>query len=168
MSEVKRIDIDHKGLPFTDNNGAYVFYEDYAALEAKCAALTAENSILNLSRTVLSENVLEACNAIASAGFRNKAIMKGFYASTGNGNKYPNPISTMVDEALSELSIPATDAFLAEVRAQGVEMLAKNHQSIVNALKGDSLFSDGEYRHAAIVSAAVYFAAELRKGGNQK
>ncbi|MFA1867025.1 hypothetical protein ACD863_19330 [Escherichia coli] len=60
---------------------------------------------------------------------------------------------------------PATDAFLAEVRAQGVEMLAKNHQSIVNALKGDSLFSDGEYRHAAIVSAAVYFAAELRKGG---
>ncbi|MEF8264496.1 hypothetical protein U9809_15790 [Escherichia coli] len=62
---------------------------------------------------------------------------------------------------------PATDAFLAEVRAQGVEMLAKNHQSIVNALKGDSLFSDGEYRHAAIVSAAVYFAAELRKGGCQ-
>lgn len=62
---------------------------------------------------------------------------------------------------------PATDAFLAEVRAQGVEMLAKNHQSIVNALKGDSLFSDGEYRHAAIVSAAVYFAAELRKGDNQ-
>ncbi|EKL9788611.1 ead/Ea22-like family protein [Escherichia coli] len=62
---------------------------------------------------------------------------------------------------------PATDAFLAEVRAQGVEMLAKNHQSIVNALKGDSLFSDGECRHAAIVSAAVYFAAELRKGGNQ-
>ncbi|MGT6732444.1 hypothetical protein [Escherichia coli] len=62
---------------------------------------------------------------------------------------------------------PATDAFLAEVRAQGVEMLAKNHQSIVNALKGDSLFSDGEYRHASIVSAAVYFAAELRKGGSQ-
>ncbi|AII27662.1 hypothetical protein Av05_00119 [Escherichia phage Av-05] len=60
---------------------------------------------------------------------------------------------------------PATDAFLAEVRAQGVEMLAKNHQSIVNALKGDPLFSDGENLHAAIVSAAVYFAAELRKGG---
>ena len=64
-------------------------------------------------------------------------------------------------------NMPATDAFLAEVRAQGVEMLAKNHQSIVNALKGDSLFSDDEYRHAAIVSAAVYFAAALRKGGSQ-
>lgn len=62
---------------------------------------------------------------------------------------------------------PATDAFLAEVRAQGVEMLAKNHQSIVNALKGDSLFSDGEYRHAIIASAATSFAAQLRKGGCQ-
>ncbi|HBJ1032899.1 TPA: hypothetical protein LAP93_000086 [Escherichia coli] len=62
---------------------------------------------------------------------------------------------------------PVTDAFLAEVRAQGVEMLAKNHQSIVNALKGDSLFSDGEYRHAIIASAATSFAAELRKGGKQ-
>lgn len=64
-------------------------------------------------------------------------------------------------------NMPATDAFLSEVRAQGVEMLAKNHQSIVNALKGDSLFSDGEYRHAIIASAATSFAAELRKGGNQ-
>ncbi|WP_097411279.1 hypothetical protein [Escherichia coli] len=62
---------------------------------------------------------------------------------------------------------PATDAFLDEVRAQGVEMLAKNHQSIVDKLKGDSLFSDGEYRHAVIASAAASFAAELRKGGNQ-
>lgn len=70
-------------------------------------------------------------------------------------------------ELRPNVETPATDAFLAEVRAQGVEMLAKNHQSIVNALKGDSLFSDGEYLHAAIVSAAVRFAAELRKGGNQ-
>ncbi|EKK0998795.1 hypothetical protein PJ960_001060 [Escherichia coli] len=74
------------------------------------------------------------------------------------------------DEVLPEIDsveTPATDAFLAEVRAQGVEMLAKNHQSIVDKLKGDSLFSDGEYRHAVIASAAASFAAELRKGGNQ-
>lgn len=91
-------------------------------LEAKCAALAAEN-----------------------AGLKD----------------YLAPIGLKVE------GTPATDTFLDEVRAQGVEMLAKNHQSIVNALKGDSLFSDGEYRHAAIVSAAVYFAAELRKGDNQ-
>ncbi|MEE9860685.1 hypothetical protein [Escherichia coli] len=49
-------------------------------------------------------------------------------------------------ELMCDNKTPATDAFLAEVRAQGVEMLAKNHQSIVNALKGDSLFSDDEYQ----------------------
>ncbi|WP_251122444.1 hypothetical protein [Escherichia coli] len=70
-------------------------------------------------------------------------------------------------ELRPNVETPATDAFMTEVRAQGVEMLAKNHQSIVNALKGDSLFSDGEYRHAIIASAATSFAAQLRKGGNQ-
>ncbi|HAW6939126.1 hypothetical protein [Escherichia coli] len=91
-------------------------------LEAKCAALAAEN-----------------------AGLKD----------------YLAPIGLKVE------GTPATDTFLDEVRAQGVEMLAKNHQSIVNALKGDSLFSDGEYRHAIIASAATSFAAEFRKGGNQ-
>ncbi|EFB1107525.1 TPA: hypothetical protein J1442_003652 [Escherichia coli] len=70
-------------------------------------------------------------------------------------------------ELRPNVETPATDAFLDEVRAQGVEMLAKNHQSIVDKLKGDSLFSDGEYRHAVIASAAASFAAELRKGGKQ-
>lgn len=134
MSEVKRYDM-RVSLGCIESYespcGDYVDYEDYAALQGKCAALAAENSILNLSRTVLSENVLEACNAIASAGFRNKAIMKGFYASTGNGNKYPNPISTMVDKALSELSIPATDAFLAEIERKAIRKFINSIEHIL-------------------------------------
>lgn len=133
MSEVKRYDIGTFGgmVMESSSDGAYVRYDDYAALEAKCASLASESSILNLSRTVLSENILEACNAIASAGFRNKAIMKGFYASTGNGNKYPNPISTMVDEALSELSIPATDAFLAEIERKAIRKFINSIEHIL-------------------------------------
>ncbi|HFN5956276.1 TPA: hypothetical protein ACHGFN_000832 [Escherichia coli] len=127
----------------------------------KFSALAAENSILNLSRAVLSENVLEACNAIASAGFRNKAIMKGFYASTGNGNKYPNPISTMVDEALSELSIPVTDAFLAEVRAQGVDMARNAMIDFVDGEVGPNKNVPGLIRGAEI---CVSIAELLRKG----
>lgn len=45
--------------------------------------------------------------------------------------------------------IPATDAFLAEVRAQGVEMFA------------ECAYTLEHHDHA------VAFAAELRKGGNQ-
>ncbi|EHK3013728.1 hNH endonuclease [Escherichia coli] len=119
-------------------------------LEAKCAALAAENagikSAIPESRDIEDDNDnMDDVSLAEDFGF-NHAIER---------------MRRQIPET------PATDAFLAEVRAQGVEMLAKNHQSIVNALKGDSLFSDGEYRHAAIVSAAVYFAAELRKGGNQ-
>ncbi|HDW9111182.1 TPA: hypothetical protein RNB00_000474 [Escherichia coli] len=110
-------------------------------LEAKCAALAAESAgMKKFCKDAAFDADYEAELGMERGGF---------------------------SDALNEIKTPATDAFLAEVRAQGVEMLAKNHQSIVNALKGDSLFSDGEYRHAAIVSAAVYFAAELRKGGSQ-
>lgn len=140
MSEVKRYDLvgDMDGncnlnearMELSDD-GVYVNHRDYEALQAKCASLASENSILNLSRAVLSENILEACNAIASSGFRNKAIMKGFYASTGNGNKYPNPISTMVDEALSELSIPATDAFLVEIERKAIRKFINSIEHIL-------------------------------------
>lgn len=47
MSEVKRYDISAFGGMSMDecSDGAYVNYEDYAALEAKCAALAAENEL---------------------------------------------------------------------------------------------------------------------------
>ncbi|UUN76371.1 hypothetical protein A7A10_03785 [Escherichia coli] len=123
-------------------------------LEAKCAALAAENAGLK-----------------SGAMDEIKVINRGGQAYCVKDGVQVNPMYARGWNDYRAKSLqsdtPATDAFLAEVRAQGVEMLAKNHQSIVNALKGDSLFFDGEYRHAAIVSAAVYFAAELRKGGCQ-
>ncbi|MEB5673144.1 hypothetical protein MXE77_14710 [Escherichia coli] len=51
--------------------------------------------------------------------------------------------------AKPEIKTPATDAFLAEVRAQGVEMFA------------ECAYTLEHHDHA------VAFAAELRKGGNQ-
>ncbi|MEL8222197.1 hypothetical protein J4V40_16340 [Escherichia coli] len=108
----------------------------------------------------------EKFSALAAENASMKLFIRGCcYVFDGQQDEISDAYICATDGGMPQ--IPATDAFLAEVRAQGVEMLAKNHQSIVNALKGDSLFSDGEYRHAAIVSAAVYFAAELRKGGNQ-
>ncbi|GAB5135261.1 TPA: ead/Ea22-like family protein [Escherichia coli] len=119
-----------------------------AELEASRAALAAENELARKAVQAFCDVVGDSTEVICEEIGRD-GVLVILEAMKATGN------------------MPATDAFLAEVRAQGVEMLAKNHQSIVNALKGDSLFSDGEYRHAAIVSAAVYFAAELRKGGNQ-
>lgn len=61
---------------------------------------------------------------------------------------------------------PATDAFLAEVRAQGVEMFAESQKEYVRKNRNEL---DSMTRAAYCGSAvdAERFAAELRKGGNQ-
>ncbi|MDZ8469753.1 hypothetical protein SNA57_24780 [Escherichia coli] len=58
-------------------------------------------------------------------------------------------------DALNEIKTPATDAFLTEVRAQGVEMAMEHMQSSGSLTFGDCYISLNE------------FVAELRKGGNQ-
>nr|WP_252400330.1 hypothetical protein [Escherichia coli] len=61
---------------------------------------------------------------------------------------------------------PATDAFLAEVRAQGVEMFAQWCRG-----ERDFTLIDEDVADAAAyeecVKRAEYFAAQIRKGGNQ-
>ena len=137
-------------LKVNETNAEYLVRK-FAELENKCATLVAENAAF--------KDINAWCKTDA---FKN--MYREFKTAEAIGCC---DIDCMHDAMMVAImhapKAPATDAFLTEVRAQGVEMLAKNHQSIVNALKGDSLFSDGEYRHAAIVSAAVYFAAELRK-----
>lgn len=62
---------------------------------------------------------------------------------------------------LVDVKTPATDAFLAEVRAQGVEMLTSKLQSLIDEgnFEGDEI---------GVIAGAVYtgadIAAQLRKG----
>ncbi|WIL01674.1 hypothetical protein LGFCKLCI_00074 [Klebsiella phage vB_KpnM_SCNJ1-Y] len=121
--------------------------ERMLAAEARVVELAAENVGLKSSRAILAENALESCNSIACAGFRHEAIMRGLYASTGNGNKYPKPITTLVDEAMRKLETPATDACLAGIKADGVEEFAE-YIALYN--------SDAEWH-------AVNFAKQLRE-----
>ncbi|HGL6403758.1 hypothetical protein [Citrobacter koseri] len=77
-------------------------------------------------------------------------------------NKTQLPDGDLVDEqSLQEVydainATPATDAFLAEVRAQGVEMLNTQFKKCTGMLYADS-----------VVSTAEHFAAQLRNGGAQ-
>lgn len=101
--------------------------------EARCAALAAENAGLKdaISSHAAGFTVCEAC---------------GEENISGNDD---------VCRALNET--PATDAFLAEVRAQGVDMFAA-----VLRRKGDDAFFDAIAEAQA--NAADQFADELRKG----
>ncbi|EGN5552699.1 hypothetical protein ISI31_003454 [Salmonella enterica] len=93
-----------------------------AALEARYAALAAENAALKKSEAEFNEYCRHECEDVGD---------------------------TWVDDFTET---PATDAFLAEVRAQGVEMAMEHMQSSGSLTFGDCYISLNE------------FAAQLRKG----
>lgn len=91
------------------NNGMVhlmVKHEDYAALEARCAALAAENAGLKSANHI----ALKILND-------DETMVTSLWASS-------------VQEV--EVKTPATDAFLAEVRASGVKSLSNAVQSVIS------------------------------------
>uniref|UniRef100_A0AAU8GF43 Uncharacterized protein n=1 Tax=Salmonella phage vB_STmST19_KE08 TaxID=3161165 RepID=A0AAU8GF43_9CAUD len=139
MSEVRRYDLvgDMDGncnlnearMELSDD-GVYVKHKDYAALEAKCAALAADNAVLK-----------KFC--------KYAAFDADCEVETGMG-------CGRFSDALNDIKTPATDAFLAEVRAQSVEMAMEHMQ-----LSGSLTFGD-------CYILLNKFAAQLRKGAGQK
>ncbi|MBI1001165.1 hypothetical protein HCI49_04695 [Escherichia coli] len=109
-------------------------------LEAKCEAMAAENARLKSAVTQQIELRAEIKKAgrPPHADFWVQSICEA---------------EEKVKRALEET--PATDAFLAEVRAQGVEMAMEHMQSSGSLTFGDCYISLNE------------FAAQLRKGGSQ-
>lgn len=114
-----------RDLKVNETNAEYLVRK-FAEADAMCAALAAENAGLKdaISSHAAGFTVCEAC---------------GEENISGNDD---------VCRALNET--PATDAFLAEVRAQGVEMFA------------DSLKVAGGHEHPYSV-VANEFAAKLRR-----
>ncbi|MFC2935979.1 hypothetical protein ACFH1L_01740 [Klebsiella michiganensis] len=131
------------------------------ALAKAFKQLAAENVELKSSRAVLAENTLESCNSIACAGFRHEAIMRGLYASTGNGNKYPKPITTLVDEAMRKLETPATDRIVAGIKADGVEEFA------AYCGEENSVFVEAKAYYRSLPDAAYEFCSMLREGAEK-
>ncbi|HAI3236553.1 TPA: hypothetical protein ACRVWZ_004018 [Escherichia coli] len=113
-----------RDLKVNETNAEYLVRK-FDALEAKCETLAAENAGLKHAMAVTLEHV-----SVTDAGQAGVAAM-------------------IINDALHHSETPATDAFLAEVRAQGVEMFA------------ECAYTLEHHDHA------VAFAAELRKGGNQ-
>lgn len=110
-----------------------------AESEARCAALAAENAGLKAAINEHSE---------------------GFTVCPCCGTEHDS-CHDDVCRALNET--PATDAFLAEVRAQGVEMFAAHKRERQQALRSRSMRMSEEA--AGMAADAENFADELRKGG---
>ncbi|EJE8426237.1 ead/Ea22-like family protein [Escherichia coli] len=95
-------------------------------LEAKCAALAAENELARKAVQAFCDVVGDNTEVIAEEVGRD-GVLVILEAMKATGN------------------IPATDAFLAEVRAQGVEMAMEHMQSSGSLTFGDCYISLNEF-----------------------
>ncbi len=116
-----------RDLKVNETNAEYLVRK-FDALEAKCETLAAENARLN------------------------KFIVQSCYVFNGEQDEISDAYICATDGGMPQ--IPATDAFLAEVRAQGVEMFSEK-------------FGGGTPLSNMVKEVAADFAAKLRKGGNQ-
>ncbi|HAV9367286.1 TPA: hypothetical protein JLF99_000515 [Escherichia coli] len=145
-------------------------------LEAKCSALAAENAGLKSNLMFWDadnpELPYDSPDEIASEcgiNYNEKLVVN--VAAKLPSRTYLVCESWDTDCKLelvegAELQTPTTDAFLAEVRAQGVEMYADNLDNVADdAERGGFDYAVKFLRSEA--SSVRLFADQLRKGGNQ-
>ncbi|ELY0763789.1 hypothetical protein SLM85_003164 [Salmonella enterica] len=153
MKEVKIYTIvsDQLSPPITGESFCtdMVRHSDYAELEDKYAALAADNDKAMESLKQADAVVKLAYEKFSALASENAALKK----SEVEFNEYcrrecEDVGDTWVDDFTET---PATDAFLAEVRAQGVEMFSEK-------------FGGGTLLSNMVKEVAADFAAKLRKG----
>ncbi len=141
-----------RDLKVNETNAEYLVRK-FAEAEAKCAALAAENTGLK-----------------SGAMGEIKVINRGGQAYCVKDGVQVNPMYARGWNDYRAKSLqsdtPATDAFLAEVRAQGVEMYADNlDNGADDAERGG--FDDAVKFLRSEASGVRLFSDQLRKGGNQ-
>lgn len=105
-------------LKVNETNAEYLVRK-FAEAEAKCAALAAENAMLKQRTQQLIDIISNTDNDYCMCGSAMKDhVHSGCGYPTGMFDYYYNQWLE------SDNKTPATDAFLAEVRAQGVDMAA--------------------------------------------
>lgn len=197
---VTRYDVNGPSSVFEDVNGSLVDFKDYAALEDKRAALAAELKQSKIDADCYKKG-MEASNArLVQLAAENAKLADcanfyrlGFKPAKGAFGIEYRPTEQLLDDcgntALEAIKTPATDAFLAEVRAQAIESLltesfradiagaladfdGMDEQSLQTLIwSGQPPEPDGdvwcvEYmsRAAAVLRKVREFAAQLRKG----
>ncbi|HFE8094067.1 TPA: hNH endonuclease [Escherichia coli] len=137
-------------------------------LEAKCTALAAENAGMKsvIEYCINPDNQPEYHDQGMGCGVEDHGYQRDGYSACYYGweSAMERVYSEVIPDAIPET--PATDAFLAEVRAQGVEMYADNlDNGADDAERGGFDYAVKFLRSEA--SGVRLFADQLRKGGNQ-
>ncbi|EPA0062141.1 hypothetical protein ACQYIJ_004170 [Enterobacter cloacae] len=130
----------------------------YEELEAKCAALAAENSGLKADQV-----------RIFNSGYQrgHEATVEGYYIDI-----HQNDITTYHEDIVAEIAeeqTPATDAFLAEVRAHDLNAFIQHHSAELDAhiKNGGEQFDEKSVRIRDIIVSARLFREQIRKEAAQ-
>ncbi|OIZ54274.1 hypothetical protein BEH71_10275 [Citrobacter freundii] len=160
---IKRYEANGSSSVFEDANGSLVDYEDYSALEQKLTDMAVQLA-----------NAESKCRGLAGVVAENSALKKAAeFATTpdmwieqADGMLDYRYCEWYVDVLKAAMETPATDACLAEVRAQGVDMFALMFAE--EAIKSNNITTG--WRAKASRAASEYAealredAAQLRKG----
>lgn len=162
-----------------ERNAEYVMA--IAELEEKCAAMTAKLSMINdlmeaaeqvnkLAQEA-AEKLVQECNALAAenaALMAAKEIIRHLNVNREEAN-FCGIDDCYIDDAVAAMITPATDAFLAEVRASELDSLAGEAETMLVKFSNQLCSSD---MHEVIgwkmvLQQATNRAAQLRKGAAQ-
>jgi hypothetical protein len=136
-------------------------------VETTFAALAAENAWLKgtLSAVIDRSNEPDYQSIGMGCGVEDNGLQTDGYNACEYGwlEAMDRIYSEVIPDTIPET--PATDAFLAEVRAQGVEMFAVHKRERQQALRSRSMRMSEEA--AGMAADAENFAAQLRKGVQQ-
>lgn len=137
--------------------GKYIKYEDYVALEERCAALSADNDKAMEAMKQANEAVKLAHSKYSKLASENAALRSAL-------NNILQPDAAVLERnhrvrALDAMETPATDAFLDEVRTQARNELITELESRFNQMT-ETL--PVELRSGAAGAAA--FVSAFRKG----
>ncbi|ELX9584094.1 hypothetical protein SLJ73_002706 [Escherichia coli] len=131
-------------------------------LDAKCAALAADNE-----KAMKAMRQADAAVKLAHEKFSALAVENaGLKEACGGDGSYRDCPACAHSEYIEAPETPATDAFLAEVRAQGVEMYADNLDNVAGDAERGGFDYAVKFLHSEASSVRL-FADQLRKGGNQ-
>ncbi|MEI8448141.1 hypothetical protein WCU95_06840 [Escherichia coli] len=147
-----------RDLKVNETNAEYLVRK-FAEAEAKCASLAEDQqkaieSIKQADAAVKLAHEKFSALAAENAGLKHAMAVTLEHVSVTDAGQ-AGVAAMIINDALHHSETPATDAFLAEVRAQGVEQYAELFKSTVNM----DIKHNQEFHHGT-----VWFAAQLRKG----
>ncbi|EOY8359072.1 ead/Ea22-like family protein [Salmonella enterica subsp. salamae] len=170
-----------RDLKVNETNAEYLVRK-FIEAEERCAALSAKLSMINdLTEAAeqanklaqeATEKLVQERNALAAENHTARNAVQTFCDVVGANTDAiceevgQDGVKVILAAMSATGNMPATDAFLAEVRAQGVEMFADKYRAQLTALptNPENIFDAAHVSLRYQIFDADEFAAQLRKG----